>query len=146
MSQVAFDTLAYANKLKHAGVDSTIAEAHAQIQAEVLSDWMNANLATKEDIKELRFEIHATTERLRNELHDELHEFRDEFRSELHGLRNEFREEFCTKQELFSEMERFRIEIRNSLKLFENRMTIRLGVMMMSGLTLLATLIKFLHL
>ena len=52
---VAFDTLAYARKLKAAGVDGAQAEAHA----EAIRDSLMQGLATKGDIRELRAEIVA---------------------------------------------------------------------------------------
>ena len=52
---VAFDTLAYARKLKAAGVDGAQAEAHA----EAIRDSLMQGLATKADIRELRADIVA---------------------------------------------------------------------------------------
>ena len=52
---VAFDTLAYARKLKAAGVDGAQAEAHA----EAMRDALTQGLATKGDIRELKAELKA---------------------------------------------------------------------------------------
>lgn len=49
----AFDTLAYAKKLKEAGFTETQAEA----QAEALRAVVDSNLATKQDLKELESRI-----------------------------------------------------------------------------------------
>jgi len=46
---IAFDTLAYANKLKKAGIPGEQAEVHAAAIAEIV----NEQMATKRDIKEL---------------------------------------------------------------------------------------------
>ncbi|MBF0108888.1 MAG: hypothetical protein HQL76_06925 [Magnetococcales bacterium] len=46
---IAFDTLAYAKKLKAAGVPESQAEVHAEAMAELIED----RLATKQDLKEL---------------------------------------------------------------------------------------------
>ncbi len=46
---IAFDTLAYANKLKKAGIPDEQAEVHAVAIAEIV----NEQMATKRDIKEL---------------------------------------------------------------------------------------------
>ncbi|MGD9153378.1 MAG: DUF1640 domain-containing protein, partial [Gammaproteobacteria bacterium] len=54
VAQVAFDTLAYANRLKKAGVDPKIAEVQAELQVQVLNDLTENRLATKEDMGELR--------------------------------------------------------------------------------------------
>ena len=49
MSAIAFDTLAYAKKLKHAGVP----EAQAEVQAEAMAELVEERLATKRDLQEL---------------------------------------------------------------------------------------------
>jgi len=54
-----FDTLAYAKKLKAAGVPSEVAEVHAEALAEIVEE----RLATKRDLKELE-------ERLVNRLNE----------------------------------------------------------------------------
>ena len=48
-----FDTLAYAKRLKAAG----FTEEQAEIQAEALSDLVEARLATKQDLKELEMRL-----------------------------------------------------------------------------------------
>ena len=48
-SSLAFNTLAYAKKLKEAGVT----EAQAEVQAEALAEIIDERLATKRDLKEL---------------------------------------------------------------------------------------------
>jgi uncharacterized protein YdcH (DUF465 family) len=53
MARIAFDTLAYANKLKEAGLESKIAEAQAEAQAELISGLMDEKLATKDDIHQV---------------------------------------------------------------------------------------------
>jgi len=57
MTAVTFDTLAFANKLKRAGLDSTIAETQAAATAEIFSDLSKNQLATKDDIRILREDI-----------------------------------------------------------------------------------------
>lgn len=51
MPHVAFDTLAFANKLKAAGLDPKIAEAQAELQATVLTDLTTNQLAQKKIYK-----------------------------------------------------------------------------------------------
>jgi len=50
---LAFDTLAYAKKLKEAGVP----EAQAEVQAQALAEIVEERLVTKRDLKELETEI-----------------------------------------------------------------------------------------
>lgn len=49
----AFDTLAYARKLKAAGVDEAQAEAHA----EAVRDAVTEGVATKADVRDLKADI-----------------------------------------------------------------------------------------
>lgn len=53
MSAIAFDTLAYAKKLKSAGFNEQQAEALAEAQAELIDE----RLATKQDLKELEYRL-----------------------------------------------------------------------------------------
>lgn len=57
---LTFDTLAYANKLKIAGVPERQAEAHAEAIAELVTD----HLATKRDLKELELRLDAKLQKL----------------------------------------------------------------------------------
>jgi len=57
---VAFDTLAYAKKLKEAG----FTEQQAEAQAEALAEIVNERLATKQDIAELRRDLQDLEYRL----------------------------------------------------------------------------------
>ncbi len=50
---ITFDTLAYAKKLKAAGVP----DEQAEIQAEALMDIVNTKLVTKRDLTEAKIEI-----------------------------------------------------------------------------------------
>ncbi len=53
MSSIAFDTLAYAKKLKAAGFNEQQAEALAEAQAELVDE----RLATKQDLRELEYRL-----------------------------------------------------------------------------------------
>lgn len=53
MSSIAFDTLAYAKKLKAAG----FTEQQAEVQAEAMAELVNEQLATKRDLKELEMSL-----------------------------------------------------------------------------------------
>ena len=53
MSAIAFDTLAYAKKLKAAG----FTEQQAEVQAEAMAELVNEQLATKRDLKELEMRL-----------------------------------------------------------------------------------------
>ncbi len=57
---LAFDTLAYAKKLKSAG----FTQEQAEIQAEALVEIVEGRLATKEDIRDLRRDLKELEMRL----------------------------------------------------------------------------------
>ena len=76
---MAFDTLAYANKLKAAGVSSEIAEAHASANLKMIESLVDTTLATKSDlakmeshlkhqIGEVKFELKQDIKDLENRL------------------------------------------------------------------------------
>jgi hypothetical protein len=50
---VAFDTLAYARRLKHAG----FSEEQAEVQAEALAAVVSETIATKQDLRELEYRL-----------------------------------------------------------------------------------------
>ena len=53
MSTVTFDTLTFCKRLQAAGVPPAQAEAHAQAQAEFLTDHLLSQMATREDLQHL---------------------------------------------------------------------------------------------
>ncbi|MCL5261282.1 MAG: DUF1640 domain-containing protein [Gammaproteobacteria bacterium] len=57
MMLIPFDTLAFANKLKEAGLEPKIAEAQAELQAAVMAELTTSQLATKKDIQEIKLGI-----------------------------------------------------------------------------------------
>ncbi len=57
MSGITFDTLAYVKKLRQSGLSEEQAEAHALAQKQVLSEVLDATLATKDDIHRLEKQI-----------------------------------------------------------------------------------------
>ncbi len=56
-TNVMFDTLAYANRLKAAGADPKIAEVQAEANAEMIASLVEGTLATKQDIADLRADL-----------------------------------------------------------------------------------------
>jgi hypothetical protein len=55
MTVIAFDTLAFANKLKGAGMSPNLAEVQAEEQGKIINDLVTNQLVTKQDLKE---EVH----------------------------------------------------------------------------------------
>jgi len=80
----AFDTLAFAKKLRGAGYTDAQAEALAEAQVEVFQRMLESTLATKDDIKEVKAEIEALKAEIgqvKTELHGEI----AKVKTELHG-------------------------------------------------------------
>jgi hypothetical protein len=61
---IAFDTLAFAKRLREAGYDDKQAEGMAEANAEVFQRMLDSTLATKDDIRELKAEIDTLGMRL----------------------------------------------------------------------------------
>ena len=57
MPAITFDTLAYANRLKSAGIPEQHANAMAEAQKDSLSEAMDTTLATKGDIARLEAQL-----------------------------------------------------------------------------------------
>jgi hypothetical protein len=68
MTGIAFDTLAFANKLKGAGMESRLADTQAEETAKIFNYLATNLLATKNDLNNLKTEllkeIHANTWRI----------------------------------------------------------------------------------
>ena len=61
MTVIAFDTLAFANKLKEAGMDPKLADVQSEETAKILMDLTTNQLATKKDLNELKLDMYAFT-------------------------------------------------------------------------------------
>lgn len=115
---VTFDTLAYAKRLRSAG----LTEEQADVHAEALATALGEVLATKYDPRDL-----ATKE----DLHRLELASKEEFASvasEFAAVRQEFRGEFAA--------------VRQELRALELRITLRVGALFSIGIGALAALIK----
>jgi hypothetical protein len=65
-SMIAFDTLAFAKRLREAGYDDKQAEGMAEANAEVFQRMLDSTLATKDDIREVKGEILAVKAELKS--------------------------------------------------------------------------------
>ena len=79
---ITFDTLKFANRLKAAGVKPEIAEAHAEAEAEVFTETLINQVATKHDIIELKAELKSDI----NQLQSEMKELKNELIIKLGGI------------------------------------------------------------
>ncbi len=111
MGSPMFDTLSYSKRLREAGVPEAQAEAHATLLIEAVQE----NLATKQDVAELKRDI-----------------------AEVHGRIDGL------KTELKRDIADVRTELKRDLVVLENRMTIKLGWMLTAAVAAMATLTKLL--
>ena len=111
---MALDTHKAVKKLKKVGFDEAQAEAVVRMVGEAFDD----SVATKVDIAELRIEI-------------------QEVRGEIQEVRGEI-------QEVRGEIREVRTELRAEIRDLEQRMTIKLGGLLVLALTLLTAINKWL--
>lgn len=121
--------LLYTKKLETAGLERALAEAHVEILEEIFEDEM----ATKADILGTRNDLRTEMQAMRGELKAEIQELRSELKAEIQELRSELRTEVQS--------------IRSDLKLFEQRTTLKFGIMTIASATFIISalsLLKFL--
>jgi seryl-tRNA synthetase len=95
MSMEAFDTLAFAKKLKSAGYTEAQAEALVEAQAEVFRGMLDSTLTTKTEFKAGIQEVRSEIAAVRTELAAVRTELKEEIaavRTELAAVRTELKE------------------------------------------------------
>ncbi len=85
-ANVMFDTLAYANKLKAAGVDPKAAEVQAEANAEMVATLLENTLVTKKDLAEVRIALNQDIAEVRAELKQDIAEVRAELKQDIAQL------------------------------------------------------------
>ncbi|TSE35480.1 hypothetical protein Tchar_00676 [Tepidimonas charontis] len=118
----AFDTLAFAKKLRGAGYTDAQAEALAEAQVEVFQRMLESTLATKDDINEVRAEI-------------------NEVRAEIKALKTEIGQ---VKTQLQSEIGQVKTQLHGEIAQAVKDMKIWFGSMLVVAVTAIATLTKVL--
>jgi hypothetical protein len=116
----AFDTLAYARRLRDAGIPTPEAEAHADAAREFIM----AELVTKPDMLAVREEI-ATA--------------KIDLRAEIGAVRTEL---IATKRDLQESIAVLRREMIAAMANADLRATVRLGTMLTVAIGILAAIIK----
>ena len=122
---MALDTYKAVKKLQEVGFD----EAQAAMVIRMIGEAFDDSVATKADIAAVRTELVAQGAELRAEI--------QEVRTETQEVRTEIRE---VRTELHAESKAIRAEIRD----LEQRMTIKLGGLLVLALTLLTAINKWL--
>ncbi|MBY0278843.1 CCDC90 family protein [Candidatus Binatia bacterium] len=119
---VTFDTLAYAKRLRSAG----LSEEQADVHAEALASALGEVLVTKQDLRDLATK--ADVHRLELATKEDFASVRQEMSSEFAAVRQEMGSEFAA--------------VRQEMRALELRMTLRVGALFSIGIGALAALIK----
>lgn len=130
---VTFDTLAYAKRLRRAG----LTEEQADVHAEALATALGEVLVTKQDLHDLatKDDLH----RLELVTKDEFAAIRQEMSGEFAAIRQEMNGEFAAvRQEMSGEF----AAVRQEMRALELRMTLRVGALFSIGIGALAALLK----
>ena len=153
----AFDTLAFAKRLRGGGIPDTQADVHA----EAAREFIMAELATKSDleivrreldtsiqtvrkdleasIQSVRKDLEASIQSVKQELEASIHSLRKDMEASIHSLRKDMEANIASVRE---EIRTLRMEMIARIEHAEARMTIRLGSMIVVATGILAALIK----
>lgn len=134
-ARLTFDTLAYANRLKAAGVESKLAEAQAEANADMMANLVDNTLATKADLQHEVRKIEERITTLQSTLQSELERQILATQLMLTQLRSDF--------EL--RMLELRSSSAQSMKDLETRLTLRLGGIVVGGLAVISTIFSLLR-
>jgi len=141
MTAIAFDTLKFAKRLKEGGFTDQQAEALAQAEAEFIEQ----NLATKRDVKELEVGLTRDIKELEAALRRDLKELEVALKRDIEELRAGVKRDI---EELRAgvkrDIEELRADLKRDVKELEYRMTIKLGAMLAVAVGAMATLVKLL--
>ena len=138
---VTFDTLKASRRLRDAGFEEEKAEALVNAFAEDIG----ANLATKDDvallrkdltnrIEALRQDMVSGDEALRKDVTSQIEALRSETASDIAALRKDVASDIAAlRKDVASDIAAMRKDMANALAQLEQRMTIRLGGMIVGG-------------
>jgi phage host-nuclease inhibitor protein Gam len=152
---VTFDTLAYAKRLRRAGLTEEQADVHAEALATALGEVLVTkqdlhDLATKDDLHRLELVTKDEFAAIRQEMSGEFAAIRQEMNGEFAAVRQEMNGEFAAvRQEMSGEFAAVRQEmsgefaaVRQEMRALELRMTLRVGALFSIGIGALAALLK----
>ena len=142
----AFDTLAFAKRLRGGGIPDTQADVHA----EAAREFIMAELATKSDLEVVRRELDTSIQTVRKDLEASIQSVRKDLEASIQSVKHELE---ASIQSLRKDMEANIASVREEIRTLrmemiariehaEARMTIRLGSMIVVATGILAALIK----
>jgi chromosome segregation ATPase len=112
MAVLAFDTYHYVKKLRDAGLPEIQAEAHA----DALKGLIEQNLATKQDLWDVKRDLKEDIAELRQELKDDIAEVRNELKDVRQELKNDIAEVRQELKDVRQELKNDIAELRQELK------------------------------
>ena len=122
MSAVAFSTLQYAKKLIQAG----FTENQAEIQVEAMTDLLDTNVASREDIQLLKQDV----KQVRQDLKQDINQVQQELKQDINQVEQTLKQDISLT--------------RHEIKELESRMMIRLTGIMILVVGLFSNLPKIL--
>lgn len=146
-----FNTLEYANQLKSSGISAKEAEAHANAMANAMSSLIENHLATKQDIEMIHLATKQDIEMLRTATKQDIEMLRTATKQDIeiihkdiatihkdiatiHKDMESFQSSFATKQEMNTKFAQL-----------ELKLTKRMGLITAGGVSILVSLMVFLH-
>jgi len=130
-----FDTLTFSQKMQNAGMDSKLADELAFSLRDMNKSHFDI-LLTRDEFKKSEEKIHNDFKEFKQEMQSDFREFKEEMQSDF----REFKEEMQSSFKIFKE--EIRIEFGNKLKNLELSITVRMGIMMATGISIIGLMIK----
>ena len=146
---IAFDTLRAATRLREeAGFD----ESQARVLVDTLAEGLSESLATKVDLEKTETSLRSDLEKVEASVRSDLEKTETALRSDLERVETSVRSDLEKTEtalrgeiaELRSDLEKVEKGLRGEMRELEQRMTIRLGGMMVVAVGLAAAAVQFL--
>ncbi len=141
MTAIAFDTLKFAKRLKEGGFTDQQAETLAQAEAEFIEQ----NLSTKRDLKDLEVALKRDLKELEVALKRDLKELEVVLKRDIEELRGGVKRDIDElRGGVKRDIDELRADLKRDMKEMEYRMIIKLGAMSAVAVGAMATLAKLL--
>ncbi len=143
-NMIVFDSLSYANKLEEVG----FTREQAEVQATILTDYMDSTLVSKKDMINSTNDLKRDIEGVRAELKRDIEELRTELKRDIaethvkiEACRTELKRDIA---ETHVKIEALRMEMNLKIDQLGDRMTIKLGSIMVVGIAAMVAIQKLL--
>lgn len=128
---MSFDTLRAATRLRdEAGFDET----QASVLVHTFAEGFSERFTTKQDLEEVDGSLHSELKRIETALRGDMEKMETSLRSDMEKMETSLR----------GEIEKLDTSVRTGMRDLENRMTIRLGGLMVLGMGVLLSLQRLL--